>query len=161
MIKPSETQKQTGTIEKVDVAINDRSILSCWVHIDFGGSHQGFGGLVLNDELVSSFVAALAHTFGVTTKESLVGMKCFALRCWGFHNDTIEGLQSEATGKIMTITNWLRANGLPCRSPMEKRVESIRSDIQWARRRIEEETNELVKINDGYIDWSMIDEESQ
>ena len=38
---------KNAVIESAEITMGDRGILDCWLHLDYGGSGQGFGGYAL------------------------------------------------------------------------------------------------------------------
>lgn len=42
-----EGQIKNAVIERTTIDIGDRGFLQVWLHLDYGGSEQGFGGYVL------------------------------------------------------------------------------------------------------------------
>lgn len=38
---------RNAIIESADITDSDRGLLDCWLHLDYGGSGQGFGGWAL------------------------------------------------------------------------------------------------------------------
>lgn len=149
-----EHQRELGAIDYVRCGDEDHNIPTVDVGVDFGGSHQGFGNLCLRDGLLPVFVGDLCKAFGVESLEKLKGKRCYALRCWGFNNDTIEGLESVDTGQRFVVTAWCKAQGLPTKTPLERRIERAHSTIQWARRRADDCRDEIETAADGYVDWS-------
>ena len=147
-------QKELGKIVSVDVSHESDERPSVWVIVKFKGSGQGFGGLYLNTEkLLESFVNSLMQPFNADYVEDLVGKKCYALRCWGHHNDSIVGLESFDTGRRFTIDGWRKKMGFKFKNPLESRRDSLNLDIDSARRRIKECEKTLKTLEDNYIDW--------
>jgi len=113
--------------------------------------------VVLSDELAPDFVQQLRKTFGVPSIESLVGKECYALRCWGFYNDSIEGLESVDTGKRFVLTAWRIKHFPDAKSPAINRRRYLLSEIAQHKRRWQELEVELDTLLDGYVDWSQDD----
>lgn len=121
-----------------------------------GGWGQGFGGYMFGEEEHrKAFVAAICETFGVADPELLIGQPCYVLRCWGGWGETIEGLESEATGRQFIAHDWLRERfpESDIKSPLDRKAESLRSTIQWAERRWLEARRDLDRVEDGYVRW--------
>jgi hypothetical protein len=155
----SEDQKrERGVIESVFGGLEpDHGVVTCSLRISFdgGSSSQGFGNLALTEEQLRSFQHDLCATFGVATFDALKGKQCFALRCWGFHNDRIEGLESFATGLRFTISGWRKSIGQSMfDSPLEERRCGMLSDLRSCQRRCTQIERNLETIGNGYTDWS-------
>ena len=150
-----DPRRERGRLGKPFVGKEDHGIMTVQIPVSFRGSGQGFGGLCLDDGLDKPFVRDLCEAFGVRDVLRLEGAECYALRCWGFWNDRIEGLESVATGRRFTLTGFCRRHiGKAVLSPIELRAKSILSEIAWAERRAAEELEKLAKVRVGYIDWS-------
>jgi hypothetical protein len=148
-------KREFGTISSVKSGKEDHDILTCSVGVDFSGGHQGFGNLILDEDLIVSFERELCEAFGVRATKELVGKKCFALRCFGHWNDNIEGLESLDTGKRFTLNGWRKRNvkNFEVISPLEQRKKSLHANIEWARRRIADSELELARIDKEYTSW--------
>ena len=46
---PNKKYKQLGIIESTELGTMDHGVLSFWIHVNFGGSGQGFGGWCLDE----------------------------------------------------------------------------------------------------------------
>ena len=151
-----DQKRERGVIESVFSGREpDHDVITCSLHIDFGGGCQGFGNLILNDRLLPLFVSALCETFGVATFEDLKGKECFALRCWGFHSDCIEGVESVDTGKRFTIHGWRTSVGVKgVNSPLESRKQYLLNDLASHERRAQEILHTLHTLDEDYTDWS-------
>jgi hypothetical protein len=42
-----EIEIKNAVIESAEITFSDRGVLDCWLHLDYGGTHQGFGGYAL------------------------------------------------------------------------------------------------------------------
>jgi hypothetical protein len=116
-------QKELGKVESVVFGREDHGILTCFVHLDFGGSRQGFGGYVLDtfcerrDRRVGSaagtdFVLRLLDLFGVDRLDQIKGRVCYALREKAYGQ--IVGLETTPFegGKRFLVEEW-RAEWFP------------------------------------------------
>ena len=148
-------KRELGKIVSVHEDDEDRGIETVWIYLEFHGGGQGFGGLMLRDEThKKTFVSQLCKTFGVRKLMDLVGKDCYALRCWGFLNDVIEGLESVTTGKRFTISGWRRSQGLTeFGSPLDERRKRLSSDLEHTKRRLKDLEVEIKHVADGYTDW--------
>lgn len=147
------SKREAGKIISVSYGKEDHGILTFWATIDFGGSFQGFGGLMLDKEKSGpAFIDALCSAFNVRGYNALVGKKCFALRCFGFLNDHIEGLESES-GKRFTLTGWRRSMGFESMSPLDQRKDGLKLSIASAERQIKEAKDQLKKADAEYTEW--------
>lgn len=43
----NDPEIRNAVIEKATISKGDRGFLDCWLHLDYGGSGQGFGGYAL------------------------------------------------------------------------------------------------------------------
>lgn len=148
-------KRQLGKIGYVKSGEEDHGVITCSVGIDFSGSHQGFGNLCLDSQLVVSFEKELCDVFAVDNTEKLIGQECYALRCFGHWNDTIEGLESVKTGKRFTLTSWKRKyiTDTWITNPLSNRINSLNARIVQAQRRIEEDKLELARCELAYTNW--------
>lgn len=148
-----DRRRELGRIEKIFDGPEDHGIDTVSIGVDFGSAHQAFGNLCLG-KYRDSFVKELCETFGVGSIVELEGKECFALRCWGFWNDTIEGLESVETGRRFTITGWRKRNKIPGpESPLAARKESLTREILFLDRKKAQLTSELNDIRIDYEDW--------
>jgi hypothetical protein len=110
-------QKELGKVKSVDLFVEDHGILTLYVHLDFGGSGQGFGGIALDSysekdkERVGTasgldFILRILRLFGVDRLEQIKGRSVFALRAG--EAGMIEGLELPAFdgGKRFLIDDW-------------------------------------------------------
>lgn len=146
--------REEATVGKVFYGTEDHGILTCSITLELGptrGRFQGFGNLVLDAESGPDFKRALSEFFGKPF-DALTGSKCFALRCWGHWNDSIVGLELP-NGKRFTLYAWRKKHWPKTETPLAERTKSIRGEIAWLERRLEEERERLEKVADGYVDW--------
>lgn len=63
---------KNATIERTMIGIEDHGILTCMLHLDYGGSGQGFGGyeITLN---AGQWIQKIIETVGVEKWEDLKG----------------------------------------------------------------------------------------
>jgi hypothetical protein len=149
-------KRAPGKISNVKQGAEDHGIITCSVGIDFvEGGHQGFGLLALNDALVAHFVEDLCAVFDVKQPEDLVGQECFALRCFGHWNDTIEGLDSVKTGKRFTLTSWKRKRipDVEHESPLKRQMTHLAASMSASMRRFAEDAAKLGTAEREYTDW--------
>ncbi len=85
------TEKELGKVDDVELYIEDHGLLTIFVHIDFGGTHQGFGGFCLdtyNEKTErregfaggTDFILRLLQLFGVDRLEKIKGKPVYAIR---------------------------------------------------------------------------------
>lgn len=55
---------------------NDDGPLTAWLHLDYGGSGQPFGGYSLKGEAMAVFVTGVLEAVGAPTWERLPGTPC-------------------------------------------------------------------------------------
>ena len=149
-----EAKRELGKISDFRSGEEDHGIITCVIGIDFNGSHQGFGCLALDEDLLSKFEQDVCDTFNVKTMDELIGKSCYALRCFGFHNDPIEGLESVDTGKRFTISSWRKKHvSIKHDSPLQRKIKDLKSRIESNRANIIRYTSELESIYSDYTDW--------
>ncbi len=111
--------RRIAKITNVDLSIEDHGILTLYVHLDYGGSSQGFGGYRLdcfNKELNQSegtaagtdFIIRILELFNANRLKDLVGKVCYALMDADSFTAGIIGLaQIEPDGgKQFLVTDW-------------------------------------------------------
>jgi hypothetical protein len=101
-----EYEKKLGKIKSAELFIEDHGILTFFLHFDFGGSGQGFGGYTLDawdknkDRRIGTvfgmdLILKLLQTFDVDRLEQIVGRTCFALYDVPYRwNDAIRGIET-------------------------------------------------------------------
>jgi len=88
----AERQRQLGTIVDVRAGKDpDHAYFTAWITVDLKGGTQGFGGMVMDEELLAIYTQEVCRTFGVETFDALVGKPCYVLRCWGHYDDRHRG----------------------------------------------------------------------
>jgi hypothetical protein len=128
------------------------------VPVGFGGDEQAFTDLFLNSDEMSLFVNGICDTFRVSKLEDLVGRNCFGLRCWGFHNDHLEGLEGAESRQRFVISDFYR-KVLPhrkCATPIERRREYLQSRIECARQDLMRAEDDLEKVRACYVEWHSV-----
>jgi hypothetical protein len=157
--KIDDKYREPGTIRDVYYGVEDHGIRTVWIHINYdAGAAQGFGGLMLgnsktDDKLAKQFINDLCRTFGVSSIEQLKGQRCFALKCFGGFNESIEGLET-AFGSKFVRTSWWRKNVGKSQSPLEREIEGLERDIERAKETIARSKQELKTIKTTYKDWT-------
>ncbi len=148
------SKRDCGRIINVSHGVEpDHGFLTCSIGIEFsGGGYQSFGNLVLDDVLLKSFLDDLCSTFSVGIPEDLMGKECYALRCFGYNNDHIEGLET-ASGKKMTLTKWRKKHFPDTLSPLDEEIKRLSSRIEQAQNSISRAITDLSKVQSEYTDW--------
>lgn len=134
----------------------DHRFLTSWVGVADAGGIQGFGGgFFPNQADLDAYQADLCHTFGVKTPKELVGKECFALRNFGHHNDSIEGLESKDTGKRFLHSKWFRGRypEKSFKSPLEEKKQRLEENMIRSSRAVAEIEAELERVEENYTDW--------
>lgn len=172
-MKPINKHRVPAKIEYVKYGKEDHGILTCYIGLDCDGYHQAFGGISLDGEDAKTrkhsdhgyeFAVEICDLFKVPRPtnrsvglvedylQKIVGLPCFALYNWGYHNESICGL--EVNGQRFVVHAWRRKYWTKhSRSALEEKKESLRSDIAWAKRRMQESQDALLSVADGYVDW--------
>ncbi len=113
--------RKIGKVTKVRLGMDRGVFLTLWLHFDFGGSAQGFGGFILcegvGDDGIregtaggADYIRQVLTVFDVDDLNDIVGRHAYALyegekHCYG---DSIKGVEStEPEGsKRFTIADW-------------------------------------------------------
>jgi hypothetical protein len=152
-----DSHKEPGTIAKVRIENfrddgADPNTVN--VGIEFKGSYQGFGGLMLPTKaLQDAFVNQLMSAFGVRKIQELAGKECFALRSFSTWNSPIVGLESVDTGRRFTISAFRKSQGFNSPTPYEEEVESLNLHIASAERQIADSKKRLAVLASDYVAW--------
>jgi hypothetical protein len=84
-------KSELGVIDSTVLGVNDHGIFDCWLHIDFGGSMQGFGGYRLDEydettgdskpsEFGMAYIMSVMRVLGVDTWEKVKGRTIWVFR---------------------------------------------------------------------------------
>lgn len=115
-----DDKRQLGKVTSVFFGLEDHGCMTFWIHLDYGGSGQGFGGVALDqwskgdDRRVGTaagldLLIQLLELFGVDTLEKIVGRSVYALHeDGGGWNASVVGLQLPAFdgGKQLLLDDW-------------------------------------------------------
>jgi hypothetical protein len=71
---------ELGKITKVSLEIEDHGILTFWLHFDFGGSGQGFGGYAIENELGAKALRKIMEAVDVDAWEKIPGHEMYVHR---------------------------------------------------------------------------------
>lgn len=94
---PPVFELQNALIKATMLGIEDHGILSFMIHLDFGGTGQGYGGWCLDDldptdkhhriqtPMTGELVQGVITVIGVTKWEDLPGKHCRIKRAAGYH----------------------------------------------------------------------------
>jgi len=147
-------KREHGRVYNVNYGVElDHGIITCSVGIEFtGGGYQSFGNLILDNDLLKSFMGDLCATFEVDNIEDINGKECYALRCFGYNNDHIEGIET-ASGKKMTLTSWRKKHFPDTLSPLEEEIKRLGSRIEQAQNSIGRAISELSTVQTRYTNW--------
>jgi hypothetical protein len=137
---------------------HDHDTLTVYLHLKFKfGGEQAFGNCCMdNEDQQQDFVRDVCETFGVHTKEELIGLDCFALRSWNRLSRRIEGLESGLIpAKRFTINHWGKKHWPTTpSSPLQARIDEIQRDIRWSLDRTRQALDDLLTVEEGYVDWA-------
>lgn len=150
-----DEHRQHGTITRAYEDDMDGRCDTTWVGIDFGGSHQSFGGFVLQEHR-KAWNEELCKTFGVSKLEELVGKHCWALRSFSGWNECICGLETVDGRRFVSQDFFAGRLNKPMKTRLEERRESIESSIAALTRRINDETRTLARLESDYVEWSTL-----
>jgi len=153
-IKAVDNKREHGKIDNVSYGLEpDHRCITCSIGVKFsGGGYQSFGNLILDDGLLKSFLADLCATFEVDNVDDMVGKECYVLKCFGYNNDYIEGLES-ISGKRMTLTSWRKKHFPDTLSPLDVEIKRIGSRITQAQNTINTAIQDLSTVQSRYTDW--------
>ena len=69
----SETQIFNGEIVDTFLGVEDHGILTSYVFVQFGGSHQGYGGYGLDNRYCAAWIKGVCRAVGVDNWKDLKG----------------------------------------------------------------------------------------
>lgn len=145
--------RQPGRIRRISYSKEDHGILTCYVHLEFEGSGQGFGGIALDPDTTGpDFKRALCDLFDTQDFDSLEGRECFALRHWDHFGERISGLEAPS-GKRFMLYHWRKKHYPDTTTPLQDARDAIKREVAFLTRRLSEEHNKLDRLVDGYISW--------
>ena len=98
--------KRLGKVKSAYVEIEDHGVLTLWVHLDFGGSCQGFGGHSLDGPAGPDLIRRVFGVFDVTRFDSMIGRTVYATR--NAPGGIIVGLETPPfdKGEPLRISEW-------------------------------------------------------
>lgn len=145
--------KVGAVVSNVHYGTEDHGIWTCYITLKFdAGYTQSFGGLYLDKEKKGpDFYRQVCRLFGVNELPEIIGKRCSGLYCFGYNNETIEGLETER-GRL-TITGFARKYDPSVKSPLDREKERHYNDIKWAERRIFESARKLKTLDQEYKSW--------
>lgn len=146
--------REFGKIDDFFYGKEDHGILTCFIRIDFNGSIQGFGGIILDDKTGPDFVAAVCEAFDVRDSELLKGRECYALRCFKRNNASIEGLECARTGRRFIIQEWRQKHWPETRSVFDEERQRIQTRIDSANRQLRQAKIDLETLEADYTQWT-------
>lgn len=125
-----------------------------WVYFDYEtGGTQGFGGYKLDKDLCHKVMFEICDVFEVTDVRQLVGKKCNVLRHFSEWNAAIDGIEVPETGKIWLMAKFLERNGFKTKDAFDKKVASIKSNIEHLKLQVAEQEEILKTIASRYETW--------
>jgi hypothetical protein len=114
-------QLELAKVESVDLFIEDHGILTLFVNLDYGGTHQGFGGYSLDgyDETLkrrvgtaggTDFILRILNMFKVSKLEDIKGRSVYAIKQGEKYSSTVIGLKTPDFdgGEEFLISDWRR-----------------------------------------------------
>ncbi len=117
----SDKLRELGKVKEVFFGREGHGLMTLWVHVDFGGTGQGFGGYGLDsfdkkrDRRVGTaggldLVMRLLDLFDVDSLDKIKGRPVYALRDSETWNSPITGLETPAFdgGKRLLVAEWQR-----------------------------------------------------
>ena len=146
-----DDRRELGIIESWGVKWeSSHDVWSATIVFDFvNGGGQAFQACLPKD-LIDVWKAEIITLFGT---QDIVGKRAYALRYWGKYNETIEGVEYKR--RIWTRHGFQKRH---CNevviSPIAQKKNSIQSEINSFNRRVVGLKQELLTINNNYIDWS-------
>lgn len=114
----SDRAKELGKVDRVFFGFEDHGILTCWVHLSFGGTGQGFGGCALDESNEKGrrvgtaggldFILRLLELFKVDELGKIAGRTVYALRETDSYGAPIIGLEVPAFdgGGSFRLKDW-------------------------------------------------------
>lgn len=145
--------REKGKIASVSYGRDhDHDVLTFWAMIEFPGSGQGFGGIVLDEKLGPDFRREICRVFEVATVNDLVGLDCYALRCFAINNEPIEGLEA-MSGQRFTLNAWRRRHFPETESILVARRRRMLGEIDSLNRRIYEITRDAKTLEERFVTW--------
>ena len=66
-------EEKVALISSTMLGKEDHGIMTAYLHLDYGGGGQGFGGYALKDKYLDTFITRVLKTAGVGTWEQLKG----------------------------------------------------------------------------------------
>jgi len=154
-----EYHAEEVTVAHSTYGVEDHGLLTCTVFCEWGGSGQGFGGLVLDEKTGPAFVRDLCAFFGTEARPgkeywslaALTGRRVRAL--WYQRGGAMDGL--ELDGRRFMLWEWRRRMHPDAEvlDPRADRITTLRREIASRERRLAELRDELSEAVDAAYDW--------
>lgn len=146
--------RELGVIEKAHEGVEDHGLPIFTLGIAFQGAYQAFS-LTFSKESLPAFARDVRQLFGVSSNDELVGLQCYALRCFSGFGAYIDGIET-MDGKRLTRHGWVRKNLDPdTPTPLEIERDARRRALAAHRRAVLEYEARLSSVSDDYVDWEV------
>lgn len=147
-------KKVAAVITDVFFGLEDHGIMSFSIALEFvSGASQSFGSINLSAPGSSQdLYNTICSIFCVRDIDKIIGLRCYALYCFGEYNERIEGIETEG-GNRFTLTSFMKKYDPTIQNPLERAKQHQFDEIERSVQKILTASKKVESLVTNYTSW--------